>query len=296
MTILELARQSRVEGLAVRPLEAALGATVEGLDGRRPLDPGTVLALKAALRDHQILIFKDQNLTDEAYLRLSSYFGSIYQAPANAPVLGADTSGRVPDIVLVANVENGVLGSDDLAAHSDHHWTPQPSASSFLYALEVPRTGGATTFYNLSAAYEALDDETKQRIDGLQLITYNPFLRRKNPLPGGFPLYRTPDIEPLEPYLPHPLVRTHPESGRKLLYLGAGTEVEIVDYDPQAGAELIAALRRHIAEPRFRYAHHWTVGDIVWWDNQATLHGRDGFDSSERRVMKRISLAGSRPF
>jgi len=289
---------SRREAAAsfITPLGGALGAVVQGFDGTRPLDAETVLALKAALRDHHILIFKNQTLTDEQFLHLTSYFGAIYQPPANAPVLGSDASGRAPDIVLVANVDNGVLGSHELAAHSDHHWTPQPSAGSFLYALEVPKIGGATTFYNLAAAYEALDAATQRHIDGLRLITYNPFLRRQYPLPGGFPLYRTPDIAPLEPYLAHPLVRTHPESGRKLLYLGVGTEVEIVDYDPSAGAQLIARLRQHIAEPRFQYSHHWSVGDIVYWDNQATLHGRSSFDSGERRVLKRISLAGGRPF
>jgi alpha-ketoglutarate-dependent taurine dioxygenase len=280
----------------IRPLDAPLGATVEGLDGSQPLAADVILALKAALVEHHILIFKNQRLSDEAYLRLSSYFGSVYQPPADSPVLGSDASGRAPDIVLVANVDNGLLGAHELTAHADHHWTPQPSASSFLYALEVPSAGGATIFYNLVAAYDTLDEDTKARIDGLELITYNPFLRRKHPLPGGLPLYRTPDIQRLEPYLAHPLVRTHPESGRKLVFLGAGTEVEIVDNDPEEGAALIAKLRRHIAEPRFRYAHNWSVGDIVWWDNQAALHGRDAFDNGERRVMKRISLAGSRPF
>ena len=280
----------------IRPLDAPLGAVVEDFDGAAPLAPETILALKQALRDHHILILKNQHLTDEDYLRFSSYFGSIYQPPADAPVLGSDASGRAPDIVLVANVDNGVLGAHELAAHADHHWTPQPSASSFLYAREVPSVGGATVFYNLVAAYDALDEATKAEIEGLKLISYNPFLRRKHPLASGFPLFRTPDFERLEPYLAHPLVRTHPESGSKLLYLGAGTEVEIVDYDPAAGKAMIERLRAHITEPRFRYAHHWTVGDIVWWDNQATLHGREAFDSGERRVMKRISLAGSRPF
>jgi len=281
---------------SIRQLDAPLGAVVEGFDGRLPPAPETILALKAALREHHIVIFKDQRLADPDYLNFTSYFGAIYQPPADAPVLGADASGRAPDIVLVANVENGVLGADDVSAHADHQWTPKPSASSFLYALETPSAGGMTSFYNLVAAYEALDEATKAEIDGLRLITYNPFLRRKHPLPGGRPLYRTPDIAPLEPHVAHPLVRTHPESGRKLLFLGAGTEVEIVGYDPEAGQALIARLRRHIAEPRFRYAHHWSVGDIVWWDNQATLHARDAFDNSERRVMKRISLSGSRPF
>ncbi len=280
----------------ITPLQAPLGAVVRGLDVGLPPSAGQILALKQAIRDHLILIFKDQAVADRDYLRFSSYFGTVYAPPADAPVLGSDPYGKTPDIVLVANVEDGVLGNRELAAHADHHWTPQPSAGSFLYALEVPPVGGDTSWYNLFAAYEALDEATRREVDGLQLITYNPFLRARSPLPGGFPLYRTPDIEPVSPWLPHPLVRTHPESGRRALYLGAGTEVEIVGYDPEAGRALIERLRAHIAEPRFRYTHHWSPGDIIYWDNQATLHRRESFDDNHRRVMKRISLAGSRPF
>jgi taurine dioxygenase len=163
--------------------------------------------------------------------------------------------------------------------------------------LEVPRRGGETTWHNEVLAYEELDEATRIEIDDLQLITYNPFLRRLHPLPSGqIPLYRTPDIEPLTPNVAHPLVRTHPDSGKRLLYLDTHTEVEVVGYEPAAGAALVARLRQHLLSPRYAYTHRWSVGDIVWWDNQATLHSRSGFDSGERRVLKRISLAGSRPF
>ena len=94
----------------------------------------------------------------------------------------------------------------------------------------------------------------------------------------------------------HPLVRTHPDSGRRILHLGEKTEVEIVGVEPQYGAALVARLRRHLLQPRFAYTHRWSVGDIVYWDNQATLHARSAFDNGERRLLKRISLSGSRPF
>ncbi|EEA01304.1 Taurine catabolism dioxygenase TauD/TfdA [Burkholderia sp. H160] len=287
---------SRNDAFTITPLDAPLGAQVRGFDGARAASGPQILALKQALRDHHILIFKDQQLDDAAFSRLASWFGSVYVPPADAPVLGSHDDGTVPDIVLVSNVDDGVLGNIELPAHSDHHWTPQPSSGSLLYALEVPEHGGDTTWYNLAAAYEDLSADLRAQIDDLRLITYNPFLRRKHPLPEGFPLYRHPGIEPLRPFTDHPLVRTHPESGRRLIYLGARTEVELVDYDPSAGARLIEALRTHILSPRYAYRHRWSVGDIVFWDNQATLHGRDDFDSGERRVLKRISLAGSRPF
>ncbi|MBK1715781.1 hypothetical protein CKO43_23820 [Rubrivivax gelatinosus] len=201
------------------------------------------------------------------------------------------------DVVLIANVGGGLLGNDELHAHYDHHWTPQPSASSFLHALEVPSRGGDTTWINAVLAYETLDEATRREIDDLQLITYNPFLRRLRPLASGrAPLYRTPEIEPLSPYVAHPLVRTHPDSGKRLLYLDTHTEVEVLGWPARRGAALVERLRAHLLQPRLAYTHRWSVGDLVWWDNQATIHSRSAFEAGERRVMKRVSLAGTRPF
>ncbi|MNM87275.1 Alpha-ketoglutarate-dependent 2,4-dichlorophenoxyacetate dioxygenase [compost metagenome] len=160
----------------------------------------------------------------------------------------------------------------------------------------MPSKGGETSWYNLALAYETLDEETRREIDGLRLINYNPFIRIRQGGYGGARIpYRTPDIEPIQG-TEHPLVRVHPESGKRLLYLSVHTEVEIPGYDPERGQALIARLREHISQPRFFYTHTWQVGDIVYWDNQATLHARNAFDPSERRNLKRISLAGSRPF
>lgn len=283
----------------VQPIAgAALGALAQGIDARQPLDAAQVRAIRLALQRHRIVLLRGQQLDDAQYLRLASYFGSVFQAPADVPVLASDPyGGNLPAIVKVGNVDDGVLGNHELAAHSDHHWTPQPSSGSFLYALQVPTVGGATTWVDEVAAYAALDEATRAEIDGLQLITYNPFLRRLHPLASGErPLYRTPDIEPLSPFEVHPLVRTHPDTGLRLLYLDAATEVEVVGWDATRGRALVERLRAHLAQPRFAYTHRWQVGDIVYWDNQATLHARTGFASDETRLLKRISLSGSRPF
>ncbi|MBV8621101.1 MAG: TauD/TfdA family dioxygenase [Curvibacter sp.] len=283
--------------LHITPLQAPLGARVSGLDVRERPSAAQVLALKAALRKHHILVFSGQTPDDSQFLDFTRHFGTIFAAPRNAPVLGSDPYGNTPEVVRVSNVDDGLLGNHELPAHADHHWTPQPSAGSLLLALEVPSLGGDTTWRNLALAYDALDDATRREIDDLQLITYNPFLRSRHPLPDGKrPLYRSPDIEALTPWVAHPLVRTHPESGLRALYLDESTEVELVGYDPVAGAALIARLREHLLQERFAYRHQWQVGDIVYWDNQITLHGRTEFDPSERRVLKRISLSGSTPF
>lgn len=275
------------------PTGAALGATVHGIDGSQRQSPEVILALKQGLLDHHILIFKEQDLTEEQFKAFATYFGSVFSPPADVPVLASKEGGATPDIVLVANVDGGYTGNQELTAHSDHHWAPLPSAGSLLYALEVPPVGGDTSFYNMHLAYESLDSATKQRILALDLITYNPFLQE----PGGpRPTYRSEPKPLISPVYPHPLVRTHPNSGKKILYLDATTEVEVVGLPAREGEELIAELRAHIANERFRYTHRWTVGDIVYWDNQAVLHARTAFDPSSRRVLKRVSLAGSRPF
>jgi taurine dioxygenase len=277
----------------IAPLDAPLGAVVTGLDASLSVAPEIILQLKQALRDHHILIFKNQKLTDEQLLNFSFYFGSLFIPPDDIPVL-ASKPGVTPIVISISNVDGGYTGTGKLAFHSDHKWTPYPSSGSLLYALEVPSQGGDTYWLNLNLVYETLDEATKRRIADLQLITYNPFLQDQNVPRSKYRLDKS--IPLISPVFPHPLVRAHPESGKKILYLDYDTEVEVVGLEPQEGAELIEQLRQHLNQPQFYYKHKWSVGDIVYWDNQATLHYREAFDPNERRVMRRVSLAGSRPF
>jgi taurine dioxygenase len=277
----------------LEPTGGALGAVVVNLDVGAPLTAPQILALKRGLLDHHVLIFKNQDLSEAEFKAFAAYFGSVFLPPPDIPVLASQEGGATPEVVLVANVDGGYTGNGELSAHSDHHWAPQPSAGSLLYALEVPERGGDTSFYNMNLAYEALDDDTKRRIDSLELITYNPFLRPKD---GPRPKYRLEDRPLISAVFPHPLVRTHPDSGKRILYLDAATEVEVVGMPKQEGAKLIEELRAHLENERFRYTHRWSVGDIVYWDNQAVLHARTAFPAEQRRVLKRISIAGSRPF
>ncbi|MDF5730675.1 MAG: TauD/TfdA family dioxygenase [Rhizonema sp. PD38] len=277
----------------ITPIDAPLGAVVIGLDASQPVAPEVILQLKQALRDYHILIFKEQKLSDVQLLDFAFYFGSLYVPPDDIPVL-ASKPGVTPVVIPISNVDGGYTGSGEIPFHSDHQWTPYPSSGSLLYALEVPVKDGDTYWLNLNLAYETLDESTKRRIADLKLITYNPFLRNPDAPKARYRLDQS--IPLISPVFPHPLVRTHPDSGKKILSLSLTTEVEIVGIDPQAGAELIEQLRQHLNQLQFYYQHKWSVGDIVYWDNQATLHYRQAFDPNQRRVMKRVSLAGSRPF
>ncbi|MEH2358448.1 TauD/TfdA dioxygenase family protein [Nostoc sp.] len=284
---------STLTEVKIRSIDAPLGAIVTDLDASQSIAPEVILQLKEALRDRHILIFKDQKLSDQELLHFSLYFGALFVPSDQTPVL-ASKPGETPVVIPISNVDGGYTGTGELTFHSDHKWTPTPSSGSLLYALEIPSQGGDTYWLNTNLAYEALDETTKERIADLQLITYNPFLQDRN---APRSLYRLDKSIPLiSPIFPHPLVRTHPESGKKHLYLDIATEVEIVGPEPEEGSKLIEQLREHLNQPRFYYQHKWSVGDIVYWDNQATLHYRQAFDPNERRVLKRVSLAGSRPF
>ena len=286
-----------LDTVRITPIQGALGAIVTGINASLPQSAEVILALKQALHEHLILVFKQQQLEDEQLLSFASYFGAIFKPPADIPVLATQTdTGLPPDVVPVSNAVGAgdYTGHGELTPHSDHHWTPQPSSGSLLYAIELPKDGGATSWYNTVQAYADLDDATRQEIAQLQLITYNPFLRIKSG--GPFPKYRFSDQPVLGAAFPHPLVRTHSESGKRGIYLDTHTEVEVVGYDDQRGAALIEKLRAHIVQPKYRYEHQWETGDIVYWDNQVTLHSRTAFPAEQRRLLKRVSLAGNRPF
>ncbi len=160
-------------------------------------------------------------------------------------------------VIPISNVDGGYTGSGEIPFHSDHQWTPYPSSRSLLYALEVPVKGGDTYWLNLNLAYETLDESTKRRIADLKLITYNPFLRNPDAPKAKYRLDQS--IPLISPVFLHPLVRTHPDSGKKILSLSLTTEVEIVGIDPQAGAELIEQLRQDLNQLQFYYQHKWSV-------------------------------------
>ena len=160
--------------------------------------------------------------------------------------------------------------------------------------MEVPANAASTTWINLIQAYEELDADVRRTIDGLRLVTYNPFFRPFGSVVAAY-VDRAREVPP-GPTFPHPLVRTHPENGKKILYLNCSYEVEIEGMPTREGAALVGRLREHLMNPRYHYEHRWQNGDLVFWDNQCTLHFRHAFDPAIRRVLKRVSLSGSCPF
>lgn len=291
MTIIE---KQPTQNFSVTKTDKAIGAVIGNIDLTQPVNRQQFEQLQQAWNEHHILIFKGQSLTDDDLFNFATYFGDVFHPPVDVPVLASNTEGAAPAVVAVSNQQGGYTGSGELTPHIDHQWTPRPSKASFLYALQVPSTGGDTSWYNLALAYDTLDEETKQQIAHLTLFTYNPFARRAA---GStqFTRYFDPANPPFGLQFSHPLVTTHPDSGKKILYLSRDTEVRIPELSLEEGKALIEKLRAHAFRDELRYEHKWQVGDVVLWDNRSTAHSRTAFPETEIRNLHRISLAGQRP-
>jgi taurine dioxygenase len=276
------------------PTGAGVGAEARGIDLRR-IDDATFDAIHRAWVQHSVLLFRGQSLTDDEMIRFSRRFGDLDFAPVQE-------SGRRfveghPEIYVVSNVmvngePIGSLGAGEAVWHTDMSYLDDPPKASMLFALEVPPSGGDTSFCDMYAALEALPDDLRRRVAGLGLKhdgTYNS---------GGYVRQgvTATDDPRTSPGAVHPVICTHPDSGRKTLYLGRRRNAYLVGLDLAESEALLDALWTHATKPEFTYTHRWRVGDLVLWDNRCTMHRRDPFDASSRRVMHRTQVKGeSRP-
>jgi alpha-ketoglutarate-dependent 2,4-dichlorophenoxyacetate dioxygenase len=277
--------------MTLKPLHPLFAAEVSGLALSDELDAATIQAIDAAMNKYAVLVFRDQTLDDDTLLAFGKRFGPI-SAPRNPRSDHRLKHGAIADISNLTN-KNEVRGRDDhkrLDAlgnqlwHSDASFRPISGAYSMLYAHVVPPKGGDTEFADLRAAYDALDGETKQTIEGL--VAVHSIFHSRGLL--GHTDYTDAERASLPDVL-HPVVRTHPGSKRKTLYLGAHAS-HIVGWPMPEGKLLIRDLMDHATERRFVHTHKWRVGDLVIWDNRTTLHrGRRYDDQAHRRDLRRVT-------
>ena len=278
----------RTRDLRIRPTGAVLGAEVHDVD-LRALDDETFAAVYRAWLDHEVLLFRDQTLTDEDLVAFSRRFGDLDEAPVQET--GQRYVEGYPEIYVVSNVvQDGVaigsLGSGEAVWHTDMSYLPNPPKASVLYALEVPPSGGDTSFCSMYAAWEQLPAPLRSRVEGLRVKhdgTYNSggYLRQ-GVTPTGDP--RT------SPGTIHPLVYVHPESGRRALYLGRRRNAYIEDASLAESDALLDEIWSAATRESLTWTHQWRVGDLVLWDNRCTMHRRDAFDPTTRRVMHRTQI------
>ena len=272
------------------PTGAALAAEISGVDLRSVSD-GDFDRIHRAWVDNLVLLFRNQALSDDDLIAFSRRFGALDWAPVQET--GRRFVDGHPEIYVVSNViENGEpigsLGAGEAVWHTDMSYIPDPPKASMLYALEVPPEGGNTGFVNMYAAYQALPAELKRRIEGLQLKhdgTYNS---------GGYVRLGVAAVDdPVNSVgAVHPLVCTHPESGRRALYLGRRRNAYIVGLPLAESEALLDELWSYASREELTWYNKWRVGDLVLWDNRCTMHRRDPFDSDTRRIMHRTQIKG----
>lgn len=286
--------------ITVHPTDAALGAEIRGVNLSRPLSADDAQAIHAAWIEHLVLLFRGQTLTDAQLIAFSRKFGALELPPTKLLNLRnrVDQKDDIPpEINVISNVKEdgkpiGQLGAGEAAWHTDSGFVEAPPKGSILYSIEVPQDAGNTSFLNMYAAYETLADDLKARIEGRR-AKHDPSytsagVRRKD-------FDEITDVsKSLGPL--HPIVRTHPESGRKALYLGRRLNSYIEGLTVPESEALLDAVWAHTEQPRFVWEHHWKVGDVLMWDNRCAMHRRDAFDDSARRIMHRTQLKGDRPF
>jgi taurine dioxygenase len=281
------ARRSRV---IVIPTPQAFGAEIQGVD-LRTIESEDFAGIYRAWLDHSALLFRAQNLTDEDLIAFSRRFGDLDWAPIQES--GRRFVDGYPEIYVVSNVmENGApigsLGAGEATWHTDMSYLQDPPKASILYALEVPPSGGNTYFNNMYRAYETLPDKLKRKIERLRLKhdgTYNS---------GGYVRQGITAVDDpvTSPGVFHPLVCTHPETKRRVLYLGRRRNAYIEGLSLSESESLLDALWLHATREEHAWHNEWRVGDLVLWDNRCTMHRRDPFDASSRRVMHRTQIKG----
>jgi taurine dioxygenase len=280
--------------LVVKPLSPALGAEIAGIDLREDLSAETFAEILDTWHKHLVILFRNQSLSEGDQIRFAQRFGELQKRTRPPEAINESGHTKYPQLtMLVSNIrENGkLIGSlpdGEMHFHSDQCYLEKPATGTFLYALEVPSEGGDTLFLNMYKAYEELPSEIKARVDGrkaLNAYLYDSTTRAVN----GSKVDLT-----AHPHFIQPIVRTHPDTKRKALYVNRLMTFTVDGMDEGEGGALLNKLFDHIEEDRFIYAHHWRVGDLVLWDNRCTLHARKDFSDKERRLLRRYTVLGDR--
>lgn len=275
--------------MEVEKLAEALGAEVRGVDLSRPIAPELFARIRAAWLEHMVLRFRGQSLTDPQLLAFSRNFGEL--DPPGPNPLGRPFLPDHPEMNVISNLKQrgvpiGGLGDGEAIWHADMTYIERPPTAAILYAIEIPPAGGDTYWANMVLAYETLPAALKRRIEGLQAVhdaTYNSAgAMRKG--------YREVTDPRTAPGARHPLVRTHPETGRGSLFLGRRRNSYVVGLELDESERLLDELWRHATQPRFTWRQQWRVGDVMVWDNRCTLHRRDAFDPAARRLLHRTQI------
>jgi taurine dioxygenase len=275
--------------IEVRPLTGALGAEVHGPDLSAHLDDTMVAAIRQALLDHCVIFFRDQRFDADQHKALARRFGEIFIHP-NYKGTGPD-----PEIVDIRR-EPGDLRIVGEEWHTDTTMMPEPPMGAILYAVEVPPYGGDTLFANQYLAYESLSDGMTRLLDGLRAVHSD---RKVAGPQAGLNAYRATKVREdaawQETVSVHPVVRTHPETGRKLLFVNHSYTIRFDGMTEAESAPLLGYLLDHGHRPEFTCRFRWAAGSVAFWDNRCVKHLAVHDAGRFRRIMRRVQIAGDKP-
>ena len=271
--------------LQIVPLSPTMGAEIRGVDLSRPLDAAAASALREAWLEHVLLVFRGQELDDRALRRSADWLGDPAEISMPVDRRGDDDA----SIALISNIRDeagapiGALGDGDMWFHHDNSYTEAPDKATWLYAVELPGSGGNTLFGNCYRAYEALPERLRRSLSGREVLQVYDYTLKQRPDLGGLDGV---------PQFWQPAVVVHPVTGKKALYVDRLMTAAIGGYDRAASEALIEEIC--VYTERVDYEHAWRPGDYVIWDNRCSVHARTDFPALERRLLKRGKVAGEK--
>jgi taurine dioxygenase len=274
----------------ITPLSSHTGAEVRGVDLARPLDAAQCEILNRAFVEHSVLVFRDQHLSPRQLFGAVQLFGEVFPQHNTRFALP-----ECPEIHYISNQDvypDGTRYIPGEGYHTDHSNAAEPPKATVLLAVQLPDRGGDTQFVNMHHAYAGLPAAMRQRIDGLRAVHVyqSRFSERKLMALSEAARQHVPAA------VHHPLVRTHPESGRKAIYLNPIRIEAIIGMADGDALALLAQLLAHATQPQYEYRHQWRRGDLVMWDNRCLLHKANGdYDMRQVRYLYRIMLKGEVP-
>ena len=282
------------EGLRVRPVSGALGGVIEGVDLGRDLDNNRVISgIHQALLDHCVVFFRDQHMTPEQQIALGRKFGTL-----NVHDYVKAMDGH-PEIIVVAKEESDTKNFGG-GWHSDVTYLEHPAMGSILYGKEVPERGGDTLFGNMYQAYETLSPGMQRMLEGLRAVhtarnVYGLAGRTTDTYNSGQNAMTILPSEQAHSEIDHPVVRTHPETGRKCLYVNPAFTVRFNDMTEQESAPLLHFLYDHCRREEFTCRFRWKTNSVAFWDNRCVQHFALNDYNGQRRIMHRVTINGDRP-
>ena len=283
-----------MNSLVTIPSGAALGVDIEGIDLSQPVDDRSLRRIIDAWHEHLVLRFRGQDITERQFVSFGRCFGEL-----DLPFTSMQGNPRRPDLPEMAVMSNiiengkkiGGLGNFEAAWHTDMSYLDVPPSASLLHAIEIPPSGGDTWFANMYSAYETLSASLKRRIEG-RVCKHDHTYNSTGELRKGFSNVTDPRTSP---GAVHPMVRTHPDTGRKALFLGRRLNAYIIGMELAESESVLDELFAHATAREQTWTQKWKVGDLVVWDNRCTLHYRESFDNNTRRLLNRLQVKGTKP-